>query len=178
MQTQHAWLIRDNVGAPIALNIRINQWRFNLSTGVRTIAIWWTAFFPHCLLTSVMNVSKEIKNTKFAMIERRKLYWISYKFSNGSLPTLSHPILHFFNLRLLPLHKFYSSIGEFHCFQSVIVRTPSWFMPLNAAHWLTNKKIRCDRWIDRIFKLENFLDNIQFDRWINDNAGERWHKHN
>lgn len=93
VQTQHAWLIRDNAGAPIALNIRINQWRFNFSTGVRTIAIWWTVFFPHRLLTSVMNVSKEIKNTKFGMIERLKLHWISYKFSIWSLPTLSHPIL-------------------------------------------------------------------------------------
>lgn len=80
VQTQHAWLIRDNVGAPIALNIRINQWRssYSFSIGVRrTIAIWFV-FSHRRFYTSSINVGtgSKIKNTKFVMIECLEVHWI------------------------------------------------------------------------------------------------------
>lgn len=41
MQTQHAWLIRDNVEVPIVVNIRINQWNTSFCIcGLRAKVIW------------------------------------------------------------------------------------------------------------------------------------------
>lgn len=72
-QTQHAWLIRDNVGVPIVANIRINQWQTAALAPVcvqKPFGLILSSFFAFC--------SREPR--KIAWISAGKWQWVDISF--------------------------------------------------------------------------------------------------